>query len=349
MQENPEPHPESTPADHLCAQCGSANVLAGHPTRLCAGCRQAFINYPIPLWVKAFGAGIIVLVLVSFALSPKNFTAAIALSRAEKQEAAHNYLSEQKELDKAIAIVPNSTQVLAHLMIASFYNGDFKTYGTTIDKLAGKEIEDKDLLTRLNNITADAEGYVPTEKFRKIMDQYPAGIPDTTFTTYLDANPTDVYAIYAHASACFDKEYYPKSDQLLARVLAIDRHHMYALTLRAITKREMNQLDSSLYFAEQMLYDNHQSIMAISSKARTLLKQGKFKDGLRTAQQAEKLDKDFYYNKATLAIAYHLNKQFKERDAIVAQSKKDTLLAAYMQYPYEIISGKRTYTTNTQN
>ena len=61
------------------------------------------------------------------------------------------------------------------------------------------------------------------------------------------------------------------------------------------------------------------------------------------------LDKNFYYNKATLAIAYHLNKQFKERDAILAQSKKDTLLEAYMQYPYEIISGKRTYTTNTQN
>jgi len=348
MEENQIPVPENAEETPVCAGCGNPEILHGHSTKFCANCRNAYIKYPIPLWVKLFGVGIMVLMAVSFALSPKNFEAAIALSRAEKFENRQDYASEQRELRKAVEIAPNSVEILAHLLIASFYNADFVTYDEAIRKLGGKNFNDSELLKKVNDITAYTVDYFPSDSLVKMYERYPKGIPDSTYARYTKLHPTDVYTQYAFASACFDKENYSKTDSLLAGVTTINPHHMYALFLRSITKREMNQLDSSVYFCDKLLQENHQSAMGLSSKARTLLKQGHFKDGLDMALKTNELDSAFYYNKATLAIAYHFNKKTKERDALIKQSSNDSTLAASMQYASEIISGKRDYGVQPQ-
>ncbi|WP_345949756.1 hypothetical protein ABDD95_23190 [Mucilaginibacter sp. PAMB04274] len=349
MQEDLNPSPESQErAKPVCAQCGSEAILAGHNARLCAECRNMFIKYPVPMWVKLFGAGVVILMLVSLALSPQNFKATIALSRAEKQEKAHNYVSEQQELQQALGIVPNSTEVLAHMLIASFYNGDFDTYGRVLDKLNGKEFDDKELLKEVDDLTAYTADYYPSDSLTKLTKRYPQGVPNAVYEQYIKTNPSDLFAQYSYTSGFFAKENYVKSDSLLRQIISVNPHHMYALFMLSITKRELNQLDSSVHYCNRMLDDNHQSVMALSSKARTLLKQKHLKEGMGMALQADRLDPKFYYNKATMAIAYHLNHNIIERDKLVKQAEKDTVLAGYMSYANELISGKKQHMVNAQ-
>jgi predicted Zn-dependent protease len=343
MQENLNTNTEPVIPEPACVQCGNPDYLEGHATRLCSSCRQSFIKYPIPLWVKLFGASVVVFMVVSLVLSPKNFTAAIALSRAEHFEKAHMYVSEQKELNNALAIVPESKQAQAHMAIASFYNADMVTYGDIMNKLVGKEFEDAELLRELNNLSAYAKDYYPSDKLTKLGESYKTGIPDTTYQHYIKQYPEDVFAQYAYASTVFDKENYGKSDTLLAEILKINPHYVYALFMQSIAKRELGQLEASAACCDKLLQENPQLVMALSSKARTLLKQGRLKDALSMAVKAKQLDSNFYYNEATLALAYHLNKQTHERDAIVKHAQQDSTLAGYMQYANEVISGKRKF------
>jgi hypothetical protein len=343
MQEDLNTNAEPVTPEPACAQCGNPEYVEGHATRLCASCRQSLIKFPIPLWVKLFGAAIVLLMVVALVLSPNNFTAAIALSRAQRYEKAHLYVSEQKELNKALAIVPGSKQAQAHMAIASFYNADMVTYGDMMNNLVGKEFEDAELLRELNNLSAYAKDYYPTDTLNKLYEQYKNGIPDTTYQHYIQQHPEDVFAQYAYASTVFNKENYGKSDTLLAEILKITPHHVYALFMQSIAKRELGQLEASVACCNKMLQENPQQVMALSSKARTLLKQGRFKDGLNMAVKAKQLDSSFYYNEATLALAYHLNKQTRQRDAIMKHARQDSTLAGYMQYANEVISGKKKF------
>ncbi len=343
MQEATDLIPETPPQEPTCATCGSPEILDGYPARLCAPCRQAYIKFPIPNWVKLFGGAILLLVVVSFTLSWKNFNAGIAISRAEKFEEQHDHMSAQKELKKALDISPNSVTALGHLAIASFHNGDLGTFGITLSKLTGKDIEDKEMLTTLNGLNDKSVNYYPSEAFQKLGERYPNTIPDSALLNYINTHPGDVFARFTFASMLMDRDDDLGADRQLGAVLAAEPGHMFALYLRTITKRELNQLDSSIYYADQALHDNRQFTVALSSKARTLLKQRHYKDGLAMAQHVDDLDSELHYNKATLALAYHLNNNFKERDVLLKSAQKDSTLGMAMSYVNDVISGKKNF------
>ncbi|TWJ02328.1 hypothetical protein JN11_01300 [Mucilaginibacter frigoritolerans] len=333
---------ENTSEQIACIKCGSPQILAGYPNKLCADCRQQLIKFPIPLWVKLFGAGIALVMIISFIWLPGNLSAAIALSRAEKAEKSHDYITAQNELKKAQNNAPHAIEILSHLTIAAFHNGDFKTVLEASDKLQGKEIEDTALYNELNNVITQTNEYFPSDTFKTSFKKYKnLVIPDSAYRTYIKKNPMDIYTIVALASSYSDNnDKYQNADTLLSKAIAIDRSYIPALYLKTMIKRELNQPDSSIYYCDQVLLINHQSTYALSSKARTFLKVGKNKEGLLLAKQCYQLDADMPYNLATLALAYHFNKDFKQRDAILDSVKKDSTNAPYITYVKDIISNK---------
>jgi len=335
------PEPENTPAPNVCIGCGSPAILPGYPNKLCALCRTKFIKFNVPLWVKLFGAGILVIMVISIIWLPGNLKAALALARGEKAELNRNYVTEQNELEKARKLVPGSIDILSHLMIAGFYNSDFKTVLSVSNDLEHKTIEDTILFNKLTDVIARTKDYFPSDTFTRVLGVYKKTIiPDTAYLRYLKKFPMDIYALYSLASSYSDNEKYKSADSLLSVLLTIDHENIPALNLKTMVKRELNQPDSSIYYCDILLETNHQSLFALSSKSRTLLKTGKNKEGLKLAEECYQLDKNMAYNVATLAIAYHFNKNYKQRDAMLAIAAKDSTTEAYMQFAKDIFSNK---------
>ncbi|HTK20058.1 MAG TPA: hypothetical protein VL442_11110 [Mucilaginibacter sp.] len=279
--------------------------------------------------------------LISIFWLPKNLEAAVALARAERAENQHNYISEQAELEKAKKIVPSSIDVQAHLLIASFYNSDFKTLGETANFLENKKVEDSALFNRASYVMSQTTSYVPSEAFTKHFFSYKNSIiPDSAYEHYLKDSPGDIYALNSLASSYTKQEKYKAADSVFTRTLAVQSSFLPAMEYKTMIKRELNQLDSSLYYCNKVLAVNHQNILVISSKARTLLKMGKNSEGLNLAMDANKLDKTNPYNLATMAIAYHFNKEYKKRDALIKLAQNDSVSKETMSYAKDIISGK---------
>ncbi|MES2279141.1 MAG: hypothetical protein V4592_24125 [Bacteroidota bacterium] len=331
------PNPET---NNNCIKCNSPDILAGYPNKLCAPCRQSLINFPIPLWVKLFGAGVAVVMLISLIWLPGNLKAAIALERAEKAEKSLNYVTAQRELEKARKIVPGSVDVLSNLLIAGFNNTDFSAVATAFQGLKDKKITDTVLFNKLTHVVNLSTEYFPSDSFRVAFKDYKTAIPDTALKRYLKKYTGDVYAVFALASVYSDQEKYQLSDSVLSLSLNIDPAYQWSLNMKSMVKRQLGELDSSLYYADRMLATNHECEFALSSKARTLLKMGKNKEGLQLAQHCYALDKAMPYNMATMAMAYHFNKDFKQRDAMIRLSEKDSLTAGYMTFVKDVIANK---------
>jgi hypothetical protein len=338
---NPNLEPDDKATEIACIRCGNLEILEGYPNKLCLNCRESLIKFPIPLWVKLFGTGVALVMLISIIWLPKNLQAAIALSRAERAEKKFNYITEQQELEKAKKTVPGSIDILAHLVIASFYNGDFKTLDSASNALENKNIEDTALFNKASYVMTEIKSYAPTEPFVKAFEKYKnSSIPDTAYQQYLKKNPEDVYAIYSLAASYSNEEKYVLADSMLSRTLTVQPSFFPAMQQKTMVKRELNQLDSSLYYCDKLLAENNQHVFALSSKARTLLKSRKNSEGLNFALQAYKLDENDPYNLATMAVAYHFNKNYKQRDALISLSQKDSALSVTMGYAKDIISGK---------
>jgi hypothetical protein len=339
--DNPiEPEVSNAPEENSCINCGSPDIVDGHRNKLCAPCRQKFIKFPIPLWVKLFGAGIAVIMVISLIWLPRNIKAAVYLSRAEKAEAGLNYVTEQKELEKAKALVPGSLDIQSHLAIAAFYNEDLPAIIEADKIISTRNFEDTALLRKVENVMNGLRDYFPSDTFTNVLGRYKnKAIPDTAYQHYLKKFPMDIYATYSLAASYLNQEKYAPVDTLLSKALSIDPGFIVAMDLKTMVKRELNQPDSSIYYSDKLLAINHQALYAMSSKARTLLKTRKNKEGLQLALDCYKIDKNMAYNTATLAIGYHFNNDFKNRDAII-RSAKDSLTIAYLEYAKDIISNK---------
>ncbi|MCJ8208760.1 hypothetical protein MUY27_03510 [Mucilaginibacter sp. RS28] len=341
MQEDLNLQQERTDEIAKCINCGSLEILSGYRNNLCAECRTAMINYPIPNWVKLFGVGILAVMLISMIWLPGNFKAALALSRADKAEKNHYYLTAQRELEVARKAAPNSIDVLADELIAAYYNNDLETVAKTGDLLAGKEFEDSIKLHRINYISTELRNYSPSDTFKTTFSKYKNQIvSDTVYRNYVNTHPDDDYAKIFLANIYMEKEYYLNADKLLSNVLLNDAEMIPALNDKVMVKRELNQLDSSLYYADKLLNINRESLYALSSKARTLLKMKRNKEGLELALKCLSLENNFPYNQATLALAYHFNKYYNQRDELLNRSGTDSATISYMQFARDVISNK---------
>ncbi|MFB9842659.1 tetratricopeptide repeat protein [Mucilaginibacter ginsenosidivorans] len=333
--------PDEKPA---CIACGNPEILEGYPNKLCAECRDKLIKFPIPVWVKLFGAAIAVLSLMSLFWSGGDFGAALALKRAEHAEENKNYLTEKHELEKAEKTVPNSIGILSHLAIADFYNLEYASMDSVLKKIQNRTFEDTALLGKVNDLLENVKSYYPSASFDTAFSAYKKSvIPDSALERYVDKSPGDTYAMYLLASSYSDKEQYGKTDTAVSKILAIDPNFMPAICMKCMVKRELSQFDSSFYYCDKLLAINHQSTYAMSAKARTFIKSGKNAEGLKLAKQVDDLSKDDPYNVTTLAIAYHFNKDYKKRDQLIKQAEKDSASNSYMKYAKDIFSGKIKY------
>lgn len=330
-------------ASNQCASCGSSLIEPGHATPLCYDCRAKFIKYPIPSVIRIFSLALLIVVGISLFRLPENISMGIHQSRGEKALKSKKFLTAEREFEQVVKKAPNYIEAKADLIIAAYHNQDYSLLFENFSQLEGKLIEDESLYQELTSISNRVSVYFPGDSllaFQKDKTDSAGNIPIDDLLNYYSANPEDYYALLLLASAYYDKNDYEKSDSILLKVLDKYPDHINALRLMTSSKREQNQYDESFAYCEKMLALNSEDTYAMSSKSRTLLKSGKDKEALKLAKEAEEINKNEPYNKATLVLAYHYNNMIKERDEILNKTKNDSTTMFYMTYASDIINSK---------
>ena len=336
---------DEVPALKKCISCGSDDILPGLPNALCSGCREKYIKFPFPTWIKAFGAGVGLVVLFSLFSFFDNVQTGIHMERGVRAEHKHLYLTAQREFEQVLKKVPTHVEAKAHLLIAAFYNHDLSTMIEASKSLQGKILDDQELYAQADNTVAMAGQFFPSDSLNAVYTRFEG---DTTSAVkaaiedYYRRSPTDISAGLQVANDALAKDEYTKADALLHRIITEHPGNIAAITLMSSVKRYKKDSEGALKYIEQLLAFNHQDLYALSSKARIMIMMKKDDEALKLARDVEKLDGANPYNMATLAIVYHYTNKVNDRDKIIdkARANKDSSVMYYMQYAIDIVNNK---------
>ena len=340
-EERTDSLPESSaPA---CSHCGQSISHIEGKVPLCAPCRSQFIRYPIPKWIKAFGLGILALMIVGMVSMPRQLRTGIHLHRGMLDAADHRFLTPEKELKQVADSEPHYIEAQCRLLMAAFYNNDLNTALSCYDKVAHEKIDDHELFVDVTKVLDQVETYLPKDSFMALEAQKPEGLTRNDYSDYFFHYPHDAYALFKFANLLFDQKNFVAADSALNEVLRDNPDHYPSLALKVSLKREQHQYDSSYYFADRMLALNKENAFALSTKARTLLKQHKDKEAFELNQQSLALNPTLDYGLASMALIYHFRNEIQKRDALIARAQKDSSLMPMFIYVNDIVSGKEKF------
>jgi tetratricopeptide (TPR) repeat protein len=266
------------------------------------------------------------------------------IEKGIKAEKEKKFLSAQHFFENAIRNVPGNTEARAHLLIAAFHNNDLSTLANMADTLSGKPIDDDNLLQEVQALMDKAANYFPSDSFISLEKKYGTAdsIPDSAFANFIKEHGEEIFPRVLYASALYDRKAYIAADTVLKEILETDNENINAQGMMSSLKRLEDKPTESLKYCDQLLNINRESTYGLSTKARTLLKMKKNKEGLKLAKESFELDSTDLYSKATLALAYHFNNLIKERDELVnkTMASKDPAVATYFQFVLDVISNK---------
>ena len=334
------PEPITSPT---CRNCAAEIPAIEGKIPLCNSCRSMFIHYPIPKWIKAFGAGILLVLAFSLASLPGQIKTGIHLQKGIKAASDHRYATAQKELQQVVNKEPHYTEAQCRLLIAAFYNADFETVFSSYKNLENEEIKDKELFQDVTQVLTHMGTLVPTDSFSLMLDNKHQALTQSDYQDYFARNAHDAYAMTRYASLLYDQKNFAGTDSILNIVLKDNPSHYSALAMKIPLKRDEQQFDSSYYFINQLLALNKEDNFAMASKARTLLKQHKDNEAFEAARQSLDFSPASSYGLATMALIYHYRNDIPKRDALMTRAKKDSSLMESFDYVSNIVSGKEKF------
>jgi tetratricopeptide (TPR) repeat protein len=337
---------DTTPS---CANCGSKQLAINSKTPLCQPCRERYIKYPVPLWIKAFGGALLVILVFCLFNLSKNIQTGILYRKGKLAVEKHQYQTAAKTFRTVLEKEPHYIDAQCRLLIAAFYNHDLATVFAMYTLLDNKEIEDQKLFGELNQILSKTEKYLPNDSFNHFVELsglQADSIPPTDYYTYLAAHPEDDYVKLQLARILLDRNSHLGADSLLNQLLRFDPYNIAALSLKVPVKRELEQLDSSMQYVKRLLDINQEYTYAHGAMVRNLLWQKKDKEALQLAKQLSVTYGNDGYILSSLALAYHFNSDPKQCDLMLHEVAKDSTMAPTVAYIKDIISGKEKFRTN---
>ncbi|RZM09217.1 MAG: hypothetical protein EOO88_49120, partial [Pedobacter sp.] len=257
----------TTPIDHHvstnknCIECDSPAVLPGYPNPLCENCREHFIKYPIPKWIKLFAAGLAVLLILSLYKLPGNIITAMHLQKGKTAIEQKKYLTAQKELEIANLAIPGNQETESFLLLAAYYNMDVPTLVQMFDLVKEKQFDDQELLARVNDKVDQAQYFFPDDSFNELIYRHDSDlnkVPIDSFKSFMVQHPENIYASMSYAAMLSNEDDYPNCDSVLKHILEINAGYIPALQLMSSIKRQENQLNESLDYCNQLLMQNQE-------------------------------------------------------------------------------------------
>lgn len=355
MEENKKPEcdiPDSiddaenpTYADLFCKNCGSTDVVQGFSIPLCQECRQRFTKYPIPTAIKIFSAIIIAIMTFSLFSFPESLKAGIAFERGLRAETGKKFITAAKEYEKAVEIFPNSFIACGKLFVAYVKNHQFVEAEEAFNMINGKESSNSDEVRIIDEANA-ALGYLDqyyniSEGLIDLIGQYSEGSPEIfadKLKEYTSQNHDDYWGLYYYSNILFDLERYDESKAASLKALSMNAD-IYEIRLAAASAyRQTGEFDKAIEQCNIVLEENVECVDAYAALSKIDLKRHQYEDALGTALHAYSLDNNNYNAVHTLALAYHFNGMYSDRDSFMTLLKQTD--QDYYNYTMDIIEGR---------
>lgn len=345
MDELPIDESQKSTHKETCIECDHPVVLKGYPNALCETCRENFIKFPIPKWIKIFAACIGLLLVFSMAKLPGNILTGMHLKKGITAVEEKRFITAQKELEQVESSIPDNQETESYLLLAAYHNRDLVTFIRMFEQLKDKNFEDQELFKMVEDKINQAHYFFPDDDFNALIQKNDSNInniPIDSIEYFLIKFPGNIFALHYYAGLLANKEDYNKCDSTLQQILSLNKEYYPALELMTSVKRQQNLLEESIIYCDKILSLNRESAFAVASKARTLLKQKKDIDALTLALKSVELDKTNPYATGSLLLAYHFNNKQKEKSSLLKQiaAIEDTAYLQTIQYAKDVISGK---------
>ena len=327
-----------------CTNCGQNEALEGHPTPLCAECRQAYIKYPIPIWIKLFAVGLLALIIFASFSLPKQLVIGLHMARGKKAEKAERYRTAEKEFLEAERHMRQTTPELnGHLFICAIFNGEIDSARKYVSRI-DSSVSDDELPDKMQEAVDLGKAYLSSDNLSSLYQRFPNGLPDTALYRAVKENPRDESLLYVYAATLYNEKQIDSCTQVLW--VALDQHssNIPLLTLAASISVERKRPDSAVYFCDRLLDFNKENIVALAGKARNLMRLGKDKEAAPLAEEAYRLEDTSTYTIGTMALLYHVTSQSAKRDEMMGKFNKlnrDTS----DHYVADVINGKESFGT----
>jgi len=335
------PEEPGQPAIALCKSCGILPVEGQHPNPLCESCRQKFIRFPIPVWVRGFGIGVLVLVLVGLISFPKQLLIGIHMKRAENAMDKKKYLTAERELQKVLASAPEMKSAKLDLLTASYYTMDLTTLVKMVNELKGVSFEKDAHFSEAENLSTEALKFFPSDSLFALMQQKTDSAKTREFLkSYVVQHPEESYAVCTYVNSYSEKESPEWCDSMIDKLLQTDPNNINALIAAIYLAREQHRYDSALTYCQQLLNQNAECTYAMAAQARIFMAQNQITKGIDLSKKACSLDSTDGYSQATLALGYHLNNQPAERDKLIASKAADSTISSYMDFVKDVVNHK---------
>jgi len=263
-------------AKRMCQNCLSPDIEEGYNVDLCADCRKKLSKRSFPLWVIIFSLIILAATVFSLVRLPSVVSTAVAFSRGEKAAKEKNYITAANEYKKVAEKYSNSTQILAKLFLAQYYNLQIDEAYDTFTIISGREEEDTELVEKVNEIFTKIKTcyYPQSNSFYTLLLEY---YDDTktlveAVSEYLSIYPDDVCATYYLADKKVELKEYDEAEKLANDILAKYEDFYFAHLLLAEIYCEKGDYNKSVEHCNRVLADNRQNTAALGNLVRAELK-----------------------------------------------------------------------------
>lgn len=307
----------------ICCNCEEKEALKDYPTDLCENCREAYIKYPIPIWIKALSVIVLIVVIFSLMHFKSSLIGAVNYERGLKAEKELKYVTSQNAYKKALDQFPESELLKSRLFITSvkgdnldqsdkFYNEILKI--TYYDR-------DKDLFSEVQSAVDLYEKYFFTEELEKIVqnenfsiDQLISGLENLAKSD----NNENIGGIYFYlGSAYYENKEYEKAISALDTAYSINPD-MYSFKIpKSTAYRELGNYEKAKEVLKETFTFNKEYVPAYVSLSFINLKEHNYEEALKNAQQAYSIDKNSLSGVTALAISSHYLKNENERDKYI--------------------------------
>lgn len=339
-------NPEDINEGEVCKNCGSLHIEEDYILPLCKDCRNLYANRVIPGWVKGFFLLIAVTLLFSLIHLPDSLNAAIAFKKGKLAEQDRNIVTAIKEYKKVEGIYPDSMPVIESLSINYFYNNQVSRSYDYLQRVVGKEASSDEALVKVNKVIEKmSKLYIPGEKFYNLLEGN--NIKNKSLIEkkyileqYIEENPDDLYAKSYLSNIYYDLNEYSQAEKFLLEIIGKYPDFIEGLLLISSINRNTGNYEKAISYINKIFEINRESADGYSALSLIELKRFEDKKGLELAQKAYKYGNDTPYIKGYLALAYHFNSMYEERDRVMDELKDTEYNKDQLQFLNDVFSGK---------
>lgn len=307
----------------ICCNCEEKEALKDYPTDLCENCREAYIKYPIPIWIKALSVIVLIVVIFSLIHFKSSLIGAVNYERGLKAEKELKYVTAQNAYKKALDQFPES-QLLKSRFFVSSVKGDSDVEETRkiYDEIVEMEYYDTKLFDEVQSaIDLYGKHFFATEELNQILENQTTTINQkiNAIKDIIQYNGTEKNggAYYYLGLVYYANFEYEQAISAFDSAYSINPEIYFFKIPTATCYSDLGNYEKAKEVLKETFIFNKEYGPAYVSLSFINLKEHNYDEALKNAKEAYSINKNNLDAIEAIAISNHYLKNENERDKYI--------------------------------